>query len=153
MDKVGIRMDFIFEVGRLRVSFTKGPFKSSLGWVKASSGWEMIVEILLYSTLCYQILRNVLPKLVHCLDLDLNGKKTRRNFWRVPGMLGTYSVSYRNFSHHSTLLLLFFRLSYGMSATTQFDLDLTQFHMSLSLFFVLQEMFWSCLWVESSACL
>ena len=65
MDKVGIRMDFIFEVGRLRVSFTKGPFKSSLGWVKASSGWEMIVEILLYSTLCYQILRNVLPKLVH----------------------------------------------------------------------------------------
>ena len=40
----------------------------------------------------------------------------------------------QEFSHHSTLLLLLF-LDYGMSATTQFDLDLTQFHISLSLFY------------------
>ena len=41
MDKVGIRMDFIFEVGRLRVSFTKGPFKSrmskSIQWLRNDS--------------------------------------------------------------------------------------------------------------------
>ena len=28
----------------------------------------------------------------HCLDLDLNGLLTRRNFWRVPGMLGNYTI-------------------------------------------------------------
>ena len=29
----------------------------------------------------------------HCLalDLDMNGKKTRHNFWCVPGMLGSFS--------------------------------------------------------------
>ena len=41
MDKVEIRMDFIFEVGRLRVSFTKGPFKSrmskSIQWLRNDS--------------------------------------------------------------------------------------------------------------------
>ena len=28
----------------------------------------------------------------HCLDLDLNGLLTRRNFWRIPGMLGNYTI-------------------------------------------------------------
>ena len=28
----------------------------------------------------------------HCLDLDLNGLLTRRNFWRIPGMLGNYMI-------------------------------------------------------------
>ena len=28
----------------------------------------------------------------HCLDLDLNGFLTRRNFWRIPGMLGNYTM-------------------------------------------------------------
>ena len=27
-----------------------------------------------------------------CLDLNLNGLLTRRNFWRIPGMLGNYTV-------------------------------------------------------------
>ena len=30
---------------------------------------------------------------LHCLDLDLSGQKTRRNFWRVQGMLGTCHIS------------------------------------------------------------
>ena len=30
--------------------------------------------------------------LTHCLDLDLNGLLTRRNFWRIPGMLGNYTI-------------------------------------------------------------
>ena len=28
----------------------------------------------------------------HCLDLDLNGLLTRRNFWHIPGMLGNYTI-------------------------------------------------------------
>ena len=28
----------------------------------------------------------------HCLDLDLNGLLTRRNFGCIPGMLGTYTI-------------------------------------------------------------
>ena len=28
----------------------------------------------------------------HCLDLDLNGLSTRRIFWRIPGMLGNYTI-------------------------------------------------------------
>ena len=28
----------------------------------------------------------------HCLDLDLNGQKTRRNFWCIPGILGHYTI-------------------------------------------------------------
>ena len=28
----------------------------------------------------------------HCLDLVLNGLLTRRNFWRIPGMLGNYTI-------------------------------------------------------------
>ena len=28
----------------------------------------------------------------HYLDLDLNGLLTRRNFWRIPGMLGHYTI-------------------------------------------------------------
>ena len=28
----------------------------------------------------------------HCLDLDLNGLLTRCNFWRIPGMLGNYTI-------------------------------------------------------------
>ena len=28
----------------------------------------------------------------HCLDLILNGLLTRRNFWRIPGMLGNYTI-------------------------------------------------------------
>ena len=30
--------------------------------------------------------------LSHCLDLDLNGLLTRRNFWHIPGMLGNYTI-------------------------------------------------------------
>ena len=30
--------------------------------------------------------------LSHCLDLDLNGLLTRRNFWRIPGVLGNYTI-------------------------------------------------------------
>ena len=30
--------------------------------------------------------------LAHCLDLVLNGLLTRRNFWRIPGMLGNYTI-------------------------------------------------------------
>ena len=30
--------------------------------------------------------------LLHCLDLDLNGFLTRRNFWWIPGMLGNYTI-------------------------------------------------------------
>ena len=28
----------------------------------------------------------------HCLDLVLNGLLTRSNFWRIPGMLGSYTI-------------------------------------------------------------
>ena len=28
----------------------------------------------------------------HCLDLDLNGHLTRRNFWHIPGMLENYTI-------------------------------------------------------------
>ena len=28
----------------------------------------------------------------HCLDLVLNGLLTRRNFWRIPGMLESYTI-------------------------------------------------------------
>ena len=28
----------------------------------------------------------------HCLDLVLNGLLTRRNFWRIPGVLGNYTI-------------------------------------------------------------
>ena len=28
----------------------------------------------------------------HCLDLVLNGLLTRRNFWRIPGLLGNYTI-------------------------------------------------------------
>ena len=28
----------------------------------------------------------------HCLDLDLNGLLTRRNFWHIPGMLGNHTI-------------------------------------------------------------
>ena len=28
----------------------------------------------------------------HCLDLVLNGLLTRRKFWRIPGMLGNYTI-------------------------------------------------------------
>ena len=28
----------------------------------------------------------------HCLDLDLNGLLTRRIFWRIPGLLGNYTI-------------------------------------------------------------
>ena len=28
----------------------------------------------------------------HCLGLDLNGLLTRRNFWHIPGMLGSYTI-------------------------------------------------------------
>ena len=28
----------------------------------------------------------------HCLDLHLNGLLTRHNFWRIPGMLGNYTI-------------------------------------------------------------
>ena len=28
----------------------------------------------------------------HCLDLDLNGLLTRRNFWQIPGMLENYPI-------------------------------------------------------------
>ena len=30
--------------------------------------------------------------LSHCLGLDLNGLLTRRNFWHIPGMLGSYTI-------------------------------------------------------------
>jgi hypothetical protein len=28
----------------------------------------------------------------HCLDLDLNGQRTRRNFWCISSMLGNYTI-------------------------------------------------------------
>ena len=31
-----------------------------------------------------------IPLVSHCLGLDLNGLFTRRNFWRIPGILGNY---------------------------------------------------------------
>ena len=35
-------------------------------------------------------------RFAHCLNLDLNGQKIWRNFWLVPGMLGSYSIQ-KNF--------------------------------------------------------
>ena len=36
---------------------------------------------------------SIMLKLIsHCLDLDLNGLLTRRNFWHIPGMLGNYTI-------------------------------------------------------------
>ena len=42
-----------------------------------------------YGSLC---LCRFLCEVTHCLDLDLNGLLTRRNFWRIPGMLGHYTI-------------------------------------------------------------
>ena len=33
-----------------------------------------------------------LQSCAHCLDLDLNGHLTRRNFWWISGMLETYTI-------------------------------------------------------------
>ena len=41
------------------------------GWAEATISWN----------------RNA-----HCLDLVLNGLLTRRNFWRIPGMLENYTI-------------------------------------------------------------
>ena len=32
------------------------------------------------------------PRTSHCFYLDLNGQKTRGNFWCIPGILGTYTI-------------------------------------------------------------
>ena len=37
--------------------------------------------------------RDLVNKIIpHCLDLDLNGLLPRRNFWRIPGMLGNCTI-------------------------------------------------------------
>ena len=57
-----------------------------------------------------KIYRFVSLGLTHCLDLDLNGLLTRRNFWRIPGMLGHYTIpKWKEFSKSREQIL---RISY-----------------------------------------
>ena len=39
-----------------------------------------------------RILVNAFKIYPHCLNLDLNGLLTRRNFWHILGMLGNYTI-------------------------------------------------------------
>ena len=48
--------------------------------------FETFTEVHLSTTIIFDHIKS------HCLDLDLNGFLTRRNFWCIPGMLGHYTI-------------------------------------------------------------
>ena len=68
-------------------------FASFAIWLKSwkKSSWN---HLKIQNFLC-EFKNNLAPlcNMSHCLDLYLNDQKTRRNFWCVPGILGTYSIS------------------------------------------------------------